>query len=157
MSAISRASPSASMVRLCWGSPSDVGQPIGQWTSGCEPEEFPIARNGEGQAAGGCAARWAIPVLLLGAALAGGAALAAEPPPLSSRAATVASFVPTGWLIEQRSDGDLNNDGYEDALLLLREDAGAGSRESLSPTRIAVVLLGAPGGFALSASNSKLI
>jgi hypothetical protein len=71
----------------------------------------------------------------------------------------VASFVPTGWLIEQRGDADLNNDGYEDALLLLREDtgAGAGSRESLSPTRIIVVLLGASGGFALAASNSKLI
>lgn len=91
-------------------------------------------------------------------ALLAGSVPAAEAPALPSRAANVADFVPAGWAVEQRHAADLNRDGYEDAVLLLRhEAAAAGPGPGLSPQRMVAVLLGEPAGFALAARNAELI
>jgi hypothetical protein len=97
-----------------------------------------------------------MPVLL--AVLASSSSAATEAPAVPSQAANIADFVPAGWVVEQLHAADLNRDGHEDALLLLRHeaavtDAGLG----LSPPRMLTVLLGDPAGFVLSARNTKLI
>lgn len=95
---------------------------------------------------------------MLLAALAGSAPAAAEAPPLPSQAANLADFVPAGWSVEQRHAADLNRDGREDAVLLLRREAAAtGPGQALSPQRMLAVLLGDPAGFVLSARNTELI
>jgi hypothetical protein len=98
-----------------------------------------------------------MPALLL-ALLAGSAPATAEAPALLSQGANLADFVPAGWAVEQLRAADLNRDGHEDALLLLRHEAAApGPGPGLSPPRMLVVLLGDPAGFVLSARNTKLI
>jgi hypothetical protein len=98
-----------------------------------------------------------MPMLLL-AVLVGSAPAAAEAPVPPSRAANVANFVPAGWAIEQLRAADLNRDGREDALLLLRHEATTtGPGPGHSPPRMLAVLLGDAVGFALSARNTKLI
>jgi hypothetical protein len=96
--------------------------------------------------------------MVLLAVLVGSAPAAAEAPAPPSRAANVADFVPTGWAIEQLHAADLNRDGREDALLLLRHKAAAtGAGPGRSPPRMIAVLLGDSAGFVLSARNTKLI
>lgn len=43
-------------------------------------------------------------------------------PQIVAQAATVEGFVPAGWRVEQRLDGDLDRDGRGDVVLLLRMD-----------------------------------
>jgi hypothetical protein len=113
--------------------------------------------------------------MLAGLALPG-VARAAEPAPgallptlpvLPARASGPAGFVPSGWMIEQQHEADLNRDGRPDALLLLRSapadtppasiGAPADARPGRSPARLLVVVFGTSGGYALAASNARLI
>lgn len=76
----------------------------------------------------------------------------------AGRSVAVEGFVPPGWKVEQRHTADLNRDGREDALLVLapaRPSPADGA--GLSPPRVLAVVLGAPGGYVLAASNTKLI
>lgn len=46
-------------------------------------------------------------------------------PVIADRAADAASFVPEGWRLEQTHDGDLDGDGHDDLVLVLKmDDAG---------------------------------
>lgn len=94
---------------------------------------------------------------MLLAVFVGSAPAAAEAPAPQNRAANVADFVPAGWAIEQLHAADLNRDGREDALLLLRDEAATGPGPGRSPPRMLAVLLGDSAGFVLSARNTKLI
>lgn len=85
-------------------------------------------------------------------------------PLLPGRAASVAAFVPAGWRIEQQRAADLNGDGRSDLLLLLSpvsdpmgQSDPRGGGVAFSPPRVLAVLLGVKDGFALAASNAKLI
>jgi len=103
---------------------------------------------------------------------------AADTPVLPKRAASVASFAPPGWIIEQQLSKDFNRDGRADALVLLRPapmtaksgqpdasgvagatsvpgDSSAAVR--LSAPRMLAVLLGTRSGYELSASNGRLV
>jgi len=95
-------------------------------------------------------------------------------PVLPTRAASVAGFVPPGWVIEQQLSGNFNRDGRADVLVLLRmapttatpDLAGtngvagipgdSGAARSSTP-RVLAVLLGARNGYELSASNGRLV
>lgn len=108
------------------------------------------------------------------AALPSFAVRVADSPKLPQRAATLAGFVAPGWVIEQQLAGDFNRDGRADALILLRKapattqpdtngangaadfphDSSAVRR---SAPRVFAVLLGARNGYALSASNGRLV
>lgn len=46
-------------------------------------------------------------------------------PAVVEQAADAAGFVPEGWRLEQTSDGDLNGDGRDDLVLVLKMDAAA--------------------------------
>lgn len=130
----------------------------------------PRLRKGRAARAGAPASAGALLLALLLTPLAGSAQTTPDAPALPAQAASVAGFVPPGWVIEQQHAADLNRDGRRDALLLLRRapaaaqpgepgttgstvDGGAGR----SPLRLLAVLLGARGGYALSALNARLI
>lgn len=83
---------------------------------------------------------------------------------LPKRAASVAGFVPPGWVIEQQLSGNFNRDGRADALVLLRmaptaekQGPADSSAARLSTPRVIAVLLGTRNGYELSASNGRLV
>ena len=79
------------------------------------------------------------------------------PPELPKRAASVAGFVPPGWVIEKQLSGNFNRDGRADALLLLRMADADNSAVHVSTPRVLAVLLGTRNGYELSASNGRLV
>lgn len=87
-----------------------------------------------------------------------------DAPPLPARAATVAAFVPAGWKILQRADGDLDGDGRDDAAFVLENsrqpDPGFGDEEpgwqAFWP-RITAVVLADDQGYRLLASNARFV
>ena len=121
--------------------------------------------------------------LLMGLMVAAPSSFAGSPdglPVLPKRAASVAGFVPPGWVVEQQMSGNFNRDGRADALILLRmaptaakpgqvgtnDVAGVAGTPGvsddngtvrLSTPRVLVVLLGARNGYELSASNGRLV
>jgi hypothetical protein len=72
--------------------------------------------------------------------------------PVPSTAAQPSQFVPWGWVLEQQKIADLNGDGRDDALLLIRK-----SDSGRTPQRILAVVLRQPNGYALAEMNSRLI
>jgi hypothetical protein len=98
-------------------------------------------------------------------------ALALEVPPvayprLPAAASSAEGFVPDGWRIEQRLDGDLNADRRADLVLVLRqqdprnviEHDGFGISPLDSNPRLLAVAWSRPdGGYALAAQNHVLI
>ena len=81
--------------------------------------------------------------------------LDAQPPVVPERAANPAEFVPKGWDLEQQKVADLNGDGSDDALLIMRRPEPSGA-----PQRILAVVLrqrGRTAGYVLSELNSRLI
>lgn len=87
-------------------------------------------------------------------------------PRLPATAATAAGFVPEGWVIEQRLDGDLNADKRADLVLVLRqqdprnvvEHDGMGiSPLDSSPRLLAIAWSRPDGSYALAAQNHTLI
>ena len=102
--------------------------------------------------------------LLLLAAVPSFAGGSVESPGLPKRAASVAGFVPPGWVIEQQLPGNFNRDGRADALVLLRmaptaveQSPADSSAARLSTPRVIAVLLGTRNGYELSASNGRLV
>ena len=108
--------------------------------------------------------------LALIALLAPAAAAAQELPPvdyprLPAAAATEQGFVPKGWRVEARAEGDLDRDGKADLALVLRGTNPANvisegmCEEPLdtNPRIVAVVLAGPAGGYRLAADNRELI
>jgi hypothetical protein len=73
-------------------------------------------------------------------------------PSLPSRAQDPSGFVPDGWVLEQQPVADLNGDGRDDVLLLMRKAGAAGI-----PARILAVVLRQKDGYALDEMNSRII
>ncbi len=87
-------------------------------------------------------------------------------PTLVKRASTPEGFVPAGWILETKIEGDLNGDGIPDLVLVLHEQnpknivsAGAvGDRTfDTNPRILAVVFGGKGGGYGLTLENHALI
>lgn len=87
-------------------------------------------------------------------------------PPLPATAHSADGFVPTGWRIEQRLEGDLNGDRRADLVLVLRqqdprnvvEHDGLGiSPLDSNPRLLAVAWAQPAGGYVLAAQNHTLI
>ncbi|MFT3808261.1 hypothetical protein [Arenimonas sp.] len=97
-------------------------------------------------------------------ALAVPAHVALEAPVLPAQAMRVEAFVPAGWKILQRADGDLNGDGRPDAAFVLENskqpDPGFGDEEEGWQTfwpRITAVVLADGKGYRLLASNARFV
>lgn len=89
-----------------------------------------------------------------------------EYPTLVSTAATPEGFVPKGWVLETKSEGDLNGDGLDDLALVLRDkdpanivkDEQFGSQPfDTNPRMLAVALKEKGGGYRLALENHVLI
>lgn len=94
-----------------------------------------------------------------------------EPPPvsypaMSRKAATLAGFVPKGWRLEAKAEGDLNRDKLADAALVLRMDDPRNriapqwdpqQRFDTNPRMLVVAFARRSGGYALAAADHKLI
>lgn len=89
-----------------------------------------------------------------------------EYPTLPPTAAAADGFVPRGWRIDARAQGDLNGDGAADLALVLRgtDPANIVSNESFGPSNfdtnpriLAVALAERGGGYRLAAQNHRLI
>lgn len=88
-------------------------------------------------------------------------------PTLPAQAASVEGFVPPGWRLELREEGDLNGDGRPDVALVLRQqeprnvvpnDDGLGENPlDTNPRILAVAFARAEGGYALVLQNHALI
>jgi hypothetical protein len=88
-------------------------------------------------------------------------------PTLAAHATEAEGFAPVGWQIETKLSGDLNGDGVDDLVLVLREQDpanvlanpdGPGVEELDTNPRILAVALGrSGGGFDLAAANHTLI
>ncbi|WP_224082535.1 hypothetical protein [Cupriavidus laharis] len=87
-------------------------------------------------------------------------------PVLPATAKSAEGFVPKGWRLESRSDGDLNNDGRSDLVLVLRQQRasnivrhdGMGQNPlDTNPRILAVAWSRADGGYALAVQNHALI
>jgi hypothetical protein len=114
---------------------------------------------------------------LPGLALVLGAALAAQSPgdqpiplvtypELPRQGQEVASFVPKGWKLETRADGDLNGDGLADAALVLRmtdprnlvsTDWDPEQKYDSNPRILAVLFARKGGGYNLAVANHEII
>jgi len=72
-----------------------------------------------------------------------------------SKAAQPTQFIPPGWELEQQKVADLNGDGRDDALLLMRKSDSSGTPQRI----LAVVLreLGDSDGYVLAELNPRLI
>ncbi|MET1111923.1 MAG: hypothetical protein ABWX67_10400 [Allosphingosinicella sp.] len=86
-------------------------------------------------------------------------------PELSILAGSIEGFVPPGWRLEARADGELNGDGKPDAAVVLREsnpanvlaDTMCEERFDTNP-RILLVLFAEPGGgYRMVAKSHELI
>jgi hypothetical protein len=102
--------------------------------------------------------------------LASGAAAAQELPPvtyprLPAAATTAQGFVPKGWAIESRAEGDLDGDSKPDVALVLRSQHRAnvipqemcGEELDTNPWILAVLLANRGGGYRLAVQNHALI
>lgn len=89
-------------------------------------------------------------------------------PRLAAEAARAEGFVPTGWAIERRAEGDLNADGLADLALVLRardprniiaNEEGFGENPFDTNPRILAVAFARPGGagYRLAVQNHSLI
>ena len=86
-------------------------------------------------------------------------------PRLPAQAATVEAFVPEGWLLEQHDEGDLDKDGRDDAVMVLRMQAPGNiiANDGLGPDRfdtnprLLVVLIAGQGGYRLALQDHALI
>lgn len=97
-------------------------------------------------------------------ALTASADAARDAPALPARADSVEAFVPRGWKILQRADGDLNGDGRADAAFVLEHskqpDPGFGDEEpgwqAFWP-RITAVVIADGKGFRLQTDNPRFV
>lgn len=86
-------------------------------------------------------------------------------PALPAHGAAVEAFVPAGWALEQRDEGDLDRDGRADVVLLLRMQApgnvidndGLGPDRFDTNPRLLAVLLARDDGYALALQDHTLI
>jgi hypothetical protein len=86
-------------------------------------------------------------------------------PPLPAEAATAGAFVPKGWKIETRADGDLDGDARADLALVLRSQDPANvipepmceKQFDTNPRMLAVLLARPGGGYRLAAEDHALI
>ncbi|MGF6419037.1 hypothetical protein ABH900_002540 [Stenotrophomonas sp. AN71] len=86
-------------------------------------------------------------------------------PTLPARAADAAGFVPQGWTLEASVEGDLDQDGRADLVLVLRqqdprnviEHDGLGPSPYDSNPRILAVAWSRPSGYVLAAQDHRLI
>lgn len=86
-------------------------------------------------------------------------------PGVPAHAATAAGFVPAGWTLEYRIEGDLDQDGRADLALVLRqqdprniiEHDGFGPSPYDSNPRILAIAFARPSGYVLAAQNHTLI
>lgn len=86
-------------------------------------------------------------------------------PTLPAQAADAAGFVPKGWTLETRLEGDLDHDGRADLVLVLRqqdprnviEHDGFGPSPYDSNPRILAIAWSRPSGYVLAAQDHKLI
>lgn len=87
-------------------------------------------------------------------------------PTLPPAAAAAEGFVPPGWSIDARADGDLDRDGAPDLALVLRQrdpanvianDGFGPDRFDTNPRLLAVALARPGGGYRLAAQNHRLI
>lgn len=86
-------------------------------------------------------------------------------PTLPAQAATAEGFVPPGWTLERRIEGDLDRDGRPDLVLVLRQHAAGNIVEhdglGLSPydsnPRLLAIAWSRPSGYVLAAQNHTLI
>jgi hypothetical protein len=102
--------------------------------------------------------------------LASGSAAAQELPPvtyprLPAEAATAQGFVPKGWAIESRAEGDIDGDSRPDLALVLRSrdrknvipQEMCGETLDTNPWMLAVLLARPGGGYRLAVENHALI
>ncbi|NUZ04199.1 hypothetical protein [Piscinibacter koreensis] len=92
---------------------------------------------------------------------------AATIPPLPTRATSLAGFMPPGWVVKARADGDLNGDGRPDHAFVLHQTdprhvldnrGNLGSeRLDTNPRVLAVAFAQPDGGLALALQNATLI
>jgi hypothetical protein len=91
---------------------------------------------------------------------------AVDIPKLPKQAASADGFVPKGWKIEAQSKGDLNGDGLDDLVLVLRDQSpeniivhdGMGeSPFDSNPRILAVAFAHASGPYTLAVQSSNLI
>lgn len=73
-----------------------------------------------------------------------------DPKQLPAEAATAAAFVPRGWVIEERIEGDLNRDAVADIALKLVEELPANADKDNPPERNRALLI------LLKSSDGKL-
>lgn len=86
-------------------------------------------------------------------------------PQLPASGAAIADFVPKGWRVEQQPEGDLDKDGRDDVVLVLRMDDPANivENEGLGPERfdtnprLLAVLLADGAGYRLALQDHSLI
>lgn len=86
-------------------------------------------------------------------------------PPLPAAGAAAQDFVPRGWRIQTRADGDLDGDSTADLALVLRSDDPANviletmceERFDTNPRILAILLAKPSGGYRLAAENHALI
>ena len=86
-------------------------------------------------------------------------------PPLPAEAATAAGFVPSGWKIENRAEGDLDGDSRADLALVLRSQDPAnvlpvemcGDELDTNPSMLAVLLARPGGGYRRAVADHVLI
>ena len=86
-------------------------------------------------------------------------------PVLPASGAAAEAFVPPGWRLEYRADGDLNKDGKPDAVLVLRDDDPANiiDNDGLGPDRfdtnprMLVVLFAQSSGYSVALEDHTLI
>jgi hypothetical protein len=110
----------------------------------------------------------AMPALIV--LLASGPAAAQELPPvtypkLPAAAATAQGFVPKGWTIESRAEGDIDGDSKADLALILRSQDPAnvikpdmcGDELDTNPWILAILLANGGGGYRLAVANHALI
>lgn len=89
----------------------------------------------------------------------------AQYPVLPAQAADAAGFVPTGWTLESSSEGDLDQDGRADLVLVLRqrdprnviEHDGFGPSPYDSNPRILAIAWSRLSGYVLAAQDHQLI
>jgi hypothetical protein len=85
-------------------------------------------------------------------------------PALVRQAASVEDFVPAGWRLESKISGDLNRDGREDVVLVLRGNdprnvigAGGAQKVDTNPRILAIAFARTAGGYDLVLENHTLI
>ena len=87
-------------------------------------------------------------------------------PPVARQAATIEGFVPTGWLLNAKAEGDLNRDGLPDAALvvqmndprnLVSSEWDPEDRYNSNPRMLVLAFARKEGGFELAAKDHALI